>query len=47
MSASQIVAVVLACLHDRSGFDGWWDFLDSDIQEEIIEDLTVAVEDAL
>lgn len=47
MSASQLVRVVLAGLADRRGFDDWWGSLDEDIRAEIIEELTVAVEDAL
>lgn len=30
---------IIAELSDRGGFDGWWDSIDSDIQDEIKNDL--------
>lgn len=45
--ARRIVDAVLRNLDDRSGFDGWWGDLDTDIQAEIRRALRGDVEDIL
>ena len=30
---------IIYALTNRSGFDGWWDGIDEDIQDEIIEEI--------
>ena len=35
---------VVAILEDRSGFDGWWDDIDDDIQNEILERIAKVIE---
>jgi hypothetical protein len=47
VSAAQLVGLVMSVLHDRRGFDHWWDDLDPRVQEEIIEEMTDVVEDEL
>lgn len=34
---------ILSELNDRSGFDGWWDGIDADIQKEIHESIAKIV----
>ena len=41
--ARKIVEKVLCSLTGRSGFDGAWDSIDDDIQEEIKDDLVEVV----
>lgn len=35
--SKMISTKILSELNDRSGFDGWWDGIDDDIQKEIHE----------
>lgn len=30
---------IISTLKDRSGFDGWWDSIDEDIQDEIFDEI--------
>jgi len=45
--ARKIVDAVLNELQRRGGFDGFWDSVDQDIQEEIVEELTEVVQKEL
>ncbi len=36
----QIVDRVLHCLNGRGGFDGWWQDIDPEIQDEIKQELS-------
>lgn len=42
--AKDSVLAILHHLNNLNGFDGWWESIDSDIQEEITEELTAIVE---
>jgi alcohol dehydrogenase class IV len=46
-NASKIVDSVLKNLQGRGGFYGFWDSVDEDIQEEIVEELTEVVQKEL
>jgi hypothetical protein len=35
---------IIELLSDRNGFDGWWDMIDEEIQEEILNELTELIE---
>lgn len=37
--AQRAVDAALKVLSDRGGFDGWWDCIDEDIQQEIREEM--------
>lgn len=39
MSAPELVVEIMRALKSRGGFDSWWDTIDEDIQEEILEEL--------
>jgi len=39
MSELELVEKLLSELGSRGGFDGWWDFIDEDTQEEIKDNL--------
>jgi hypothetical protein len=41
--SKEIIKKVLDNLKCRGGFDGWWDNIDEDIQDEIIEELEQTV----
>ena len=43
MIAKKIVESVLFVLHDRGGFDGWWDHIDDETQDGIVEELEKVV----
>ena len=44
MSKSAAEAII-QYLSDRKGFDGFWDSIDDDIQEEIIDEIAEIIED--
>lgn len=44
-TARRIVNAVLNNLNGRAGFDGWWDDIDPETQEEIRESLTMLVQE--
>lgn len=39
MFEKQIARIIIEVLENRKGFDWWWDNLDKDIQNEIIEEI--------
>lgn len=39
------VKKILNMLNDRKGFDGWWDDIDEEIQNEIAEEIRKIIED--
>jgi hypothetical protein len=43
-AVERVVAAVLTGLQDRRGFNYWWGEIDSDIQDEIREELVNVVE---
>jgi hypothetical protein len=42
-----VVEALLKVLGDKGGFDNWWGGIDSDIQEEIKQDLVAALKQSL
>ncbi|HEV2559447.1 MAG TPA: hypothetical protein VGU45_12535 [Microvirga sp.] len=43
----EIADWVMAVLGDRKGFNGWWDGIDEDVQEEIMDSLAEAAAGAI
>lgn len=41
--ASDIVERIISILEDRQGFDSWWHDIDTDIQDEILDELEEAL----
>lgn len=39
--AKETVLEMIEMLKGRGGFDGWWDDIDAETQQEIIEELVV------
>jgi hypothetical protein len=37
---------IIDALSSRGGFDGWWDDMDSDIQQEIVKEITTIIDEA-
>ncbi len=38
-----LVDNIIAILSARKGFDGWWNNIDDDIQEEIIDEIVALI----
>lgn len=41
--AEMVTMTVLNIFRDRGGFSGWWDSIDDDIQEEILDEAVEAI----
>lgn len=47
MRLADLAKAVLDALMDRSGFDGWWEGVDEETRDEIIEAIGFAIDAAL
>ncbi len=45
--AEEIVNAIFRFLNDHSGFDHWWDDIEPETREEILEQMVLLVEDRI
>lgn len=41
---TKLAKEIISTLNNRGGFDHWWDSIEEDIRKEIIEELSLVIE---